>query len=183
MRIISGIRRGHKLKAPDGIDTRPTTDRVKESVFNLIQFCLPAENVLDLFAGSGAMGIEAISRGSANAVFVENSDKALKLVRDNLELVRLTEYANIVKSDAVSYLSRTDEKFDIIFLDPPYNKGMLKPVAEQIALRKILKNDGVIVVETELNGELFEHPSFSLRRRAKYGKTVISVMQYSVEEN
>lgn len=179
MRVISGIRRGHKLKAPNGIHTRPTTDRVKESVFNLIQLFLPARHVLDLFAGSGAMGIEAISRGAERAVFVENDRNALNVLMENLHTTRLTEFALLEKKDALQYLADTADTFDIIFLDPPYNQGLLSAAAEKIAVRKLLNSDGIIVVETEIGGEEFAHSFFSLHKQAKYGKTLISVFKYS----
>ncbi len=179
MRVISGIRRGHKLKSPDGIHTRPTTDRVKESVFNLIQLHLPAGQVLDLFAGSGAMGIEAISRGTQRAVFVEKDRSAFRLLTENLQATRLTESATLENRDALQYLAGAVDAFDIIFLDPPYNQGLLRPVAEQIARRSLLTPKGIIVVETEVGGETFSHPFFALRKQAKYGKTMISVFEYA----
>lgn len=181
MRVISGIRKGHKLKAPDGLQTRPTTDRVKESVFNLIQLFFPANQVLDLFAGSGAMGIEALSRGARHAVFVEKNHHTFQLLKDNLQATRLAEFADLKNTDALRYLACTNEKFDLIFLDPPYNLGLLQPTAEQIACRKLLTTNGIIIAETEVGGEMFTHPAFSLRKQAKYGKTLISVLEYIAE--
>lgn len=180
MRIISGIRKGHKLKTADGIHTRPTTDRVKESVFNLIQLSLPARSILDLFSGSGAMGIEAISRGTQHAVFVENNRQSFHILSENLHATGLAEYACLEYGDALQFLANTNETFDIIFLDPPYNQGYLKLSAEQISDRHLLNSDGIIVVETEVGGEVFAHSSFSMRKQAKYGKTLISVFEYSV---
>lgn len=177
MRVIAGIRKGLKLKAPDGMGTRPTTDRVKESVFNIIQTRLPAERVLDLFAGSGAMGIEALSRRSHHCVFVEHDRTAFGIVQQNLRLSNFTENAELVFSDSVSYLDTAAEPFDIIFLDPPYNKGLLAPVLHRINSRGLLSDDGIIVIETERDGEDAEHSGFEIVRRAVYGKTVITVLR------
>lgn len=176
MRVISGIRKGLKLTAPDGLNTRPTTDRVKESVFNIIQTYIPSSKVLDLFSGSGALGIEALSRRCQSCVFVENNKKAYELVCRNLELSRLSDNATIVFSDSLSYLASASESFDIIFLDPPYNKGFLAPVLQKISECNLLDADGIIVIETEKDGEAAEHPDFRCIRRVVYGKTVITVL-------
>ncbi len=177
MRVIAGIRKGLKLKAPEGEDTRPTTDRVKESVFNIIQPYIPAERVLDLFAGSGALGIEALSRRSARCIFVEHDRKAFALVRQNIGLARLEDVSELVLADALSYLKSASAAFDIIFLDPPYNKGYLSPVLEEISRRELLTSDGIIVAETEKDGEEPTHPDYTAIRQAVYGKTVITVLK------
>ena len=176
MRVIAGIRRGLKLKAPDGINTRPTTDRVKESVFNIIQSHLPAGNVLDLFAGSGALGIEALSRGSEKCVFVENNRESYSLVEHNINLSKLSDKARLLFKDSVSYLKSADESFDIIFLDPPYNKDFILPVLSLISERNLLADNGIVVVETEKGGESVTHPDYKIIREATYGKTVIYVL-------
>lgn len=177
MRIISGMRKGLKLKSPDGMNTRPTTDRVKESVFNLLQFCLPCDSVLDLFAGSGALGIEALSRYCSHAVFVDQNRQSFSLIKDNLVAAQLGEKASVYCTDALSFLRTCSQSFDLIFLDPPYNAGFLKPVLQEISERGLLSEDGIIVVETEENGESFEDSSFLVRRTAKYGKTIITLLQ------
>ena len=177
LRIISGMRKGLKLKSPDGMNTRPTTDRVKESVFNLLQFCIPCNSVLDLFAGSGALGIEALSRYCAHAVFVDHNKQSVTLIQDNLASARFQGNATVVCNDSLAFLRGCTESFDLIFLDPPYNANLLKPVLDEIADRSLLSEDGVIVIESEENGESFEHPFFSVRRSAKYGKTVITLLQ------
>ncbi len=191
MRVISGKRRGLRLSAPAGLDTRPTTDRVKESVFNIIQTHLPCGFVLDLFAGSGAMGIEALSRGASAAIFVENNPAAHKIVRANIDASGLYG-AVLFNTDAFVMLDRLasggvsapggeifDPKrgFDIIFLDPPYNKGMVQKALSEIRRLDLLGNDGIIVAETELGGEDPTNHGFSVIKQAKYGKTVITVMQ------
>jgi len=175
LRVISGSARGRKLSAPDGLDTRPTTDRVKESIFNIISPYMPAANVLDLFAGSGAMGIEALSRASQHAVFVEQSRKALSVIQKNLSDTRLTDRSEVLHTDAFSYLGRANTKFDIIFLDPPYNKGMLSAAIDIIYENSLLADGGIIVAETELGGEIPDDSGFSLIKQAKYGKTVVLI--------
>lgn len=177
MRVITGSARGKKLKSPDGMNTRPTTDRVKESVFNIIQSYLPAEKVLDLFAGSGAMGIEALSRGSRYAVFADTDSAAINVIKQNLEGCRFSEKAQVLKLDAEEYLSRCQEKFDIIFLDPPYNCGYLNKVIKKLLSLDILTENGIIVAESEFGGESVELDSVDCIKTAKYGKTVVSVFK------
>lgn len=177
MRVITGSARGKKLEAPIGLNTRPTTDRVKESVFNIIQSRLPANNILDLFAGSGAMGIEALSRGSKHAVFVDCDKSAISVINHNLEGTRLSDKANVINSSANDYLNICKEKFDIIFLDPPYNRDFLNNIVFKIVSDSILDDDGIIVVESELGGEEITLDSVECIKSAKYGKTVISILR------
>ena len=177
MRIISGMRKGLKLKAPDGMNTRPTTDRVKESIFNLLQFHLPCTTVLDLFAGSGALGIEALSRYCDRAVFVDSNRQSADLVKENLTSARLMENASVFCMDALSFLDSCNETFDLIFLDPPYNRGFLQPIVDKIANRNLLNEDGVIVIESEKDGEVLTNTYYTVRRVATYGKTEITVLQ------
>lgn len=175
MRIISGSRRGKKLLPPVGYDTRPTTDRVKESVFNIIQSFIPSERVLDLFAGSGALGIEALSRGCDHAVFIDGSRDALTVCRRNIENSRFGEKSSVIQIDALKYLEKCTECFDIIFLDPPYNKGLLTRAAALIEKRGLLAEGGVMVCETEVGGEVPSLESTELIRSASYGKTSILI--------
>ncbi len=175
MRVISGSARGLKLSSPDGLDTRPTTDRVKESIFNIIQNYIPCHNVLDLFAGSGALGIEALSRGSKRCTFVENNLQSFDTIKTNIEKARLTERAELLKKDAFDFLDLCRTKYDIIFLDPPYNKGLLKKSFDYIYKHNLLSEDGIIVAETEHNGELPENNYFECIKNAKYGKTLVLI--------
>lgn len=179
MRVISGRARGLKLLAPDGLGTRPTTDRVKESVFNILMPYIPCENILDLFSGSGGMGIEALSRGCKACVFVEKDKNALGIIHKNLEKARFLNEASVIAGDAFDYLKVCKIKFDLIFLDPPYNKGLLKPVFDSIYNNNLLRDNGVIVVETEISGETVEDNRFDCIKLARYGKTVISVYKRS----
>ncbi len=179
MRVISGSARGLKLLAPNGIETRPTTDRVKESVFNILQPYIPCNNVLDLFAGSGAMGIEALSRSCSYCVFVEKSRESLDIIHKNLEKARLASSSKVVFGDALDYLSLKEKRFDLIFLDPPYNKGLLSLVFDKIFSNDILSDNGIIVVESEVGGEIVSDLRYECFKQAKYGKTVISVFRRS----
>ncbi len=165
------------MLAPPGTDTRPTTDRVKESVFNIISPYLPADRILDLFSGSGALGIEALSRGSEKAILVENDKTAFNVITQNLALAKVTDRAETVHGDAFSFLERTRQKFDIIFLDPPYNKGLLSKAVEMIAKNSLLSKDGIIVAESEYMGEEPESDYFDIIKRAKYGKTTVFVLR------
>lgn len=176
VRIISGQSRGRKLIAPEGLDTRPTTDRVKESMFNLIIPYLPAKNVLDLFAGSGALGIEALSRHAEHCIFVDTAKDALSAIRKNLELSRQAEKADVLSIDSLSYLINTNSKFDIIFIDPPYNKGLLTKSIKLISERSLLSENGIIVAEGEVGGEEPPSDCFEILKRAKYGKTMVFVL-------
>ena len=124
MRVIAGSARGRRLKTLEGMDVRPTTDKVKEAIFSAIQFDLPDAAVLDLFAGSGQMGIEALSRGAASVVFVDRSARSLQVTRENLESVQFAEQAQLHQTEAQSFLQSTAMQFDISIMDPPDRKGM-----------------------------------------------------------
>lgn len=149
MRIIAGTARSLPLKTIEGKDTRPTTDKTKETLFNVMQFDVPGAYFLDLFAGSGQIGLEALSRGAAYAVFVENSRKAASCIEDNIRFTKFDKVSNLMMTDAVTAV-RTLEgkyKFDIVFMDPPYNKELEKEVLIALSDSDILKDDTLIVVE------------------------------------
>lgn len=152
MRVITGQARGRRLVSPEGFDVRPTTDKVKESLFNIIQFRLAGTKVLDLFAGSGQLGIEALSRGAQKAVFVDSSRKSLDVVKKNLELCRFTSQAQTFLLDASAYLRTANEKFDIVILDPPYHKGLCISALE--LLGDAVHEDAVVICETQSDEEL-----------------------------
>lgn len=185
MRVISGVRKGLRLKAPDGLDTRPTTDRVKESLFNILQQYMPAKRVLDLFAGSAALGIEALSRRCESCVFIENGRAAYNTASANITAAGFESKSKLLKTDAVSYLkgcTDSNADFDIVFMDPPYNKGMIYPILDLISHGRLLSPNGIVVTETEKDGENPEHPSFDILRQAVYGKTVITVLTLSTTD-
>ena len=177
MRVISGSARGRKLISPDGNNVRPTLDRVKEAVFNMISFDITDANILDLFAGSGALGIEALSRGAKKAVFVDSESSSLSVVRQNLTLTRLEDRAECVHKDFSSYLETTHDSFDIIFLDPPYAAGFLEEALIKIRERKLLNEDGTIVCELDSQDEYHILDGYRLYRDKKYGKARILLMK------
>lgn len=150
MRVIAGSARRLLLKTPEGMDTRPTTDRIKETLFNMLQDDLYHCRFLDLFSGSGAIGIEALSRGAEQAVFVENNANAAKIIRENLKTTHLEEQAVVMNCDALTALRRLEDRglsFDFIFMDPPYNQLHEKRVLEYLAHSSLVTEDTVIVVE------------------------------------
>lgn len=176
MRVITGTARGTVLKAPEGLQTRPTADRVKEAMFSIIQFDVPAARVLDLFGGSGQLGIEALSRGAKSAVFVDDNQKACDLIRENLRRTKLSEQGRVVRGDYQAYLCSCNEKFDIIFLDPPYAEVFLENSLIIISEIDILQTNGIIVAERPLGKDLLcDLPGFSRSRDYKYGNCVLTV--------
>ena len=145
MRVITGKARGVQLKTPDGMLTRPTSDRVKEALFSIIHFEIPGAKVLDLFGGTGQLGIEALSRGAARAVFVDAQENACKLIRENLKRAKMEREGLVVRGDYLQYLERCREKFDIILLDPPYAEVFLENALKKITEIDILESNGIIV--------------------------------------
>jgi 16S rRNA (guanine966-N2)-methyltransferase len=177
MRVISGTARGRKLKEPEGYSTRPTTDMVKESIFNIIQFDIEGRRVLDLFAGTGQLGIEALSRGALNAVFVDESNEAIKLVKENVKILGFEDKATITRGDAAAFL-RQGGSFDIIFLDPPYDSGLMEKAVNNIFEFDMLKENGIIICETNVERQLPEAILPYIKgKEYKYGK--IKVALYS----
>ena len=176
MRVITGSARGVRLKTPEGLDTRPTTERVKEALFSAIQFEIEGRRVLDLFAGSGQLGIEALSRGAERAVFVDAGKNAAALVKENLRRSKLTDKAQVVQTDYLSYLSRCREKFGLIFLDPPYAENFLENALEKIVEFDILSSSGIIVAERPEGKELpQEFEGYTRSRDYRYGITLITL--------
>ena len=176
MRVITGTARGVQLKTPDGMTTRPTADRVKEALFSIIQFEIPGARVLDLFGGTGQLGIEALSRGAKSAVFVDAGEPACKLIRENLKRTRLEQQGGVVRSDYLQYLKRCREKFDIILLDPPYAEVFLENALKCITEIDILQSGGIIVAERPLGKDLpWDFEGFTRSKDYKYGKTLLTI--------
>lgn len=176
MRVITGKARGVVLKTPDGMLTRPTADRVKEALFSIIQFDLPAAKVLDLFGGTGQLGIEALSRGAKSAVFVDSRDDACNLIKENLRRTNLSADAKVVKSDYLSFLKNTKETFDIIFLDPPYAEVFLENSLKMITEIDILQSGGIIVAERPLGKDLpWDFAGYTRSKDYKYSKTILTI--------
>ena len=176
MRVITGKARGIVLKTPDGMATRPTADRVKEAIFSIIQFDVPTARVLDLFGGTGQLGIEALSRDAKSAVFVDEREDACRLIRENLRRTKLVDYGRVVRSDYAAYLKRCNEKFDIIFLDPPYAEVFLENSLKMITEIDILQSGGIIVTERPVGKELtWTYTGFTRSKDYKYGNTLITI--------
>ena len=176
MRVISGKARGVNLKTPEGLLTRPTMDRVKEALFSIINFDIPTSNVLDLFGGTGQLGIEALSRGAKSAVFVDQREDACKLIKENLRLTKLEQDAKVVRMDYLDYLKRCREKFDIIFLDPPYAEVFLENALKCITEIDILQSGGIIVAERPLGKDLpWDFEGYTRSKDYKYGKVLLTI--------
>ena len=157
MRVIAGKARRIQLKTIEGLETRPTTDRIKETLFNMIAHGLRDTSFLDLFAGSGQIGLEAVSRGSAYCVFVDNNRKACEVIKDNMNFTKLADQCMLMNTDAMSALRRLEGKyrFDLIFMDPPYNQDLEAEILSYLAGSSIVKNGATIIVEAD------EHTDFS----------------------
>ena len=178
MRVITGTARGRKLKTPEGMDIRPTTDNVKESVFNIIQFDIEGRRVLDLFAGTGQLGIECLSRGAREVVFIDQSRDAVKIVKENLKTCGFS--APVLQQDALSYLN-TCGKFDLIFVDPPYDAGLYEKVLEKVNSVDNLADGGIMVCESRRETPMPEMAApYYKRREYRYGKVKLSL--YSKEQ-
>ena len=176
MRVITGRARGIVLKTPDGMATRPTADRVKEALFNIIQFDIPAARVLDLFGGTGQLGIEALSRDAKSAVFVDEREDACRLIKENLRRTKMEQFARVIRSDYMAYLKTCRDKFDIILLDPPYAEVFLENSLKMITEIDILQSGGIIVAERPIGKELpWEFPGFDRSRDYKYGNTLVTI--------
>ncbi len=178
MRVIGGKAKGHRLLSPLGVEVRPTTDRVKEAVFNSIQQFIADANVLDLFAGAGTLGIEALSRYAKQAYFVDSSSKQVNLIKKNLMKTKSLEEAVLICSDiysAIDTFSQQDIAFDLIFMDPPYNQGFVQKTLEKIGHTKILATEGIIIVEHNLK-EIPPLEVGCLQRTStkKYGSTGVT---------
>ncbi|NLC73059.1 MAG: 16S rRNA (guanine(966)-N(2))-methyltransferase RsmD [Ruminococcaceae bacterium] len=175
MRVISGTAKGRKLKTPKGYEVRPTSEMIKESIFSAIQFEISGKRVLDLFAGTGQMGIEALSRGASEAVFIDSSKSSALLVKENIEACKFN--ARVINTDAISYLKQA-EKFDIIFIDPPYDTDLAEKSLEIIQNIDLLCDGGIIICETYKEKDLvlvrddYEFMSVKIHGRIKITRIV-----------
>ena len=176
MRVIAGKARSIPLKTVEGLDTRPTTDRIKETLFNMLQNELADCLFVDLFSGSGGIGIEALSRGAKNVVFVDAGEPACCLIRENLKRTKLESQAKVVRSDYLAYLERAKAQFDIILLDPPYAETFLENSLNKITEIDILRTGGIIVTERPLGKELpWEFSGYERSKDYKYGNTLLTI--------
>lgn len=174
MRVITGTARGMRLKSPEGMDIRPTAEKIKESMFSIVQFDLEDAVVLDLFAGSGQLGIEALSRGASKAYFVDNSATSIGIVRENLRHTKLEENAVVCNMPNSAFLRTTPAKFDIAFLDPPYSKKLIQRSLP--ALTEKMSENGIIVCEHEKECRLPEEENgFKISKTYHYGQISLTV--------
>lgn len=181
MRVITGIAGGRRLAALEGIATRPTGDKVKEGIFSAIQFDIEGRKVIDLFAGSGQLGIEALSRGAEFALFCDNNDDAVKIIRANLAATGFTDVSQVSVCSYGELLASTPYKFDIAFLDPPYHAGLLPRAAEDVA--KVMAPHGIIICEHDEKTQMPETVGgFALKKRYRYGKTAVSLYRGVINE-
>lgn len=187
MRVIAGVARSLPLKTTEGIDTRPTTDRIKETLFNMLQFDIPGARFLDLFSGSGAIGIEALSRGAQYAVFVEKNRAALTCIEENLQFTKLYEKARVMGNDCFHALRSLDmkkEPFSVIFMDPPYHQGLERQVFEFLSRSVLADENTIMVAEASLETDFsyLDGLGMKITRQKKY-KTNQHVFVKKVIEN
>lgn len=184
VRVISGSARGLKLNTPGDDRVRPTTDRVKESMFNIVQDWVYDSQVLDLFAGSGALGIEALSRGASQAVFCDNSLDSIKIIKSNIEKARVADRSQIVSGDfkrCLRDMEAKNQSFDMIFVDPPYYEGLFEEVLDTIRSYKILKKDGIVIVEHDAKRPIGQVEGLEVYKEKKYGITMLTF--YCLEDD
>ena len=173
MRVISGTAKGTKLNSIDDLSTRPTLDRVKEPLFSIIQNYLQDANVLDLFAGSGALGIETLSRGAKHCTFCDKSFKSIQILKENIKKTRMEEKSTVVSKDYKKCLEGLNETFNIIFIDPPYKQDIAVDAIKRILDLKLLAEDGIIILETdeeERELEELKEVEVEVYDRRKYGR-------------
>jgi len=187
MRITGGRLRGRRLASFKGLEIRPTSDRVREAIFDLLGHDLSGERVLDLFAGTGSLGIEAISRGAAWAVFIDHSPKAVELILKNLKLCGVEAQGFVLKKDLLKGLPRSDllleQQADLVFLDPPYRKGMIRAVLEELAAHRILASPAIVVGQSEQREVLTSHlRTLKIVKSRTYGNTRITLYRHEEQE-
>lgn len=186
MRVISGERKGMPLKAVNGMTTRPTTDKVKESLFNILGPYFEGGIALDLFAGSGGLGIESLSRGMDKAIFIEKDGRAFQNLKENIAKCRYEDRTEAYKNDAIRALKiliKKEVQADLIFLDPPYKKHQYYEMVKDIVSNGIISKEGTIVCEHDTENELPDaFLNFHKVREEKYGSTIISFYRLAEEE-
>lgn len=182
MRIIAGKARGHKLIPPATMETRPTLDRVKEAMFSSIQLYIPDGVVLDVFAGTGSLGLEAASRGAKEVYLIDKSDTTYPLLKKNVDNLKFQDFCTALKMDsydALRMLSKKDKKFDLIFIDPPYCKEMIPEAIRIIKEENMLKDDGIIVTKIDSIEEIYQgYEDITLSKSKKYGNTTVCYYKY-----
>ncbi len=174
MRVITGSARGKRLIAPTGNDVRPTSDKVKEALFSALQFDIEGRRILDLFAGSGQLGIEALSRGAESATFVDSSNASIKIIKQNIENTGFTDKSKVYSMDYGSFAAMCRDTFDIVFLDPPYAEGLLIPAIKSVL--PLMSDYGMIICEYPPQIEIPENiGGFEIYRTYRYGKINVAI--------
>lgn len=182
LRIIGGDWRGRKLPFPDGEGLRPTGDRMRETLFNWLSFDLYGRRVLDLFAGSGALGLEALSRGAKSAVFLDTHAGVVRQMRDNLQTLKCDQ-GTVVQADALSWLASGDEVFDLVFLDPPFGKNLLAPVCQQLQAQQRISDGALIYLEAEKGFDFAEiPPRWQLQKEKQAGQVICRLYKVAAED-
>ncbi len=184
MRIIGGDLKSKKIRSIKGTKTRPTSDRIRESIFNIISFNVKNTCILDLFAGTGAFAIEALSRGAKFAVFIDISKSAVSAIRENIKSCNLDDRVKVVKWDInknLNCIEHSNPTFDLVFMDPPYDKDFLKPALLNLHLSCCMEKDCLIIVEHSLRESIPNEPAvFEITDQRKYGKTLVSFLNYVI---
>ena len=184
LRIIGGRLRGKKLYSVPGILTRPTADRVREAVFNILASEVVGARVLDLFAGTGCLGLEALSRGAGHAVFVDNHHQPISVIKKNIVACRVESVSQVFRSDLLNDANRifvSGGDFDLVFMDPPYNQGLIEPTLALLDTIKLLKRDAIVMVEHTHREPIGEKITpFVVKDQRKYGKTLVSFLLYAI---
>lgn len=182
MRIIAGLAKGRKILSPEGMGTRPTLDRVKESIFNIIQGYVPDSRVLDVFAGTGSLGLEAVSRGAKECSLVDKGTKTFEFLKKNVELLNFGDRCSCYNMDSyvvLNELAKKSKQFDIIFIDPPYAKDMIPPAVKIISENSLLESDGLIVTKIDSGEAIFEgDEKIKLTDYRVYGNTTVCFYRY-----
>ena len=178
MRIISGKYRGKKLISPKNDDIRPTTDKAKESLFNIIQSYIYDSKFLDLFSGSGAISLEAFSRGASDVTLVEKNKSSIDIIKSNIKLIAENTNIKLEQLDVTSFLKKTNKKYDIIFADPPYNYDKINEMIDIIAQKNILLDNGVLIIETDKLFELKIPKNMVLEKEKVYSISKFSIIKY-----
>jgi len=177
VRIIAGKAKGLKLKSINIKQTRPTKDRVKEAIFNIIAPFIPDSKVLDLFAGFGNLGLEAISRGAQKVSFVEKNNRVARVINENIKLCQFESDTEVFTQDVLTYLTRANEIYDLVFMDPPYNKGWIDKVIKKLIKSELLYHDSLIIAEHEKNINIQDSKNINIIRERNYGETSITNFQ------
>ncbi len=175
MKVTSGIRKGAILEASHDLSVRPTTDKVKQSVFNMIQFEIQGRRVLDLFAGSGAMGIEALSRGAKHCTFVDLNPE---FVKKNITKLRFDDLCNIIRGDYLDFLGTCKQQFDLVFLDPPYEKKMIDSALKKLVDNNFLSDDAIVVWECDEKEEITVPVSIQIIKERTFGRIQLRIGIY-----